>query len=79
MEIQNAIDLPLGELLELLKNFSSRFHERHYLTILVKKHLIALYGEDLSSLSKEELRERLKLCEEVLTIYNYTSAKKPGL
>ena len=30
----------------------------------VKKHIVAMF-DDLSSLSKEELKERLKLCEEV--------------
>ena len=54
-------------MITLVKSLTQRFHERHYLVILIKKHLMAMYGgsEDLPSLSKEELKERLKLCEEV--------------
>ena len=56
----------------LVKSLSLRFHERHYLVILVKKHLTAMYGDDLAALSKEELKERLKLCEEVnIEIHSY--------
>lgn len=49
----------------LVKSLSGKFHDRHYLLILVKKHLMTMYGDDLGLLSKEELKERLKLCEEV--------------
>ena len=65
MEIQKYLDSPLNEMTALVKKLSQKFHERHYLLILVKKHITFMYGDDLTSLSKEELKDRLKLCEEV--------------
>ena len=65
MDIQKSLDAPLQQMQALVKELSQKFHERHYLVILIKKHLIAMFNDDLFSLSKEELKERLKLCEEV--------------
>ena len=64
-EIQKSLNVPLDDMTALVKLLSLRFHQRHYLVILVKKHLTAMYGDDLATLSKEKLKERLKLCEEV--------------
>ena len=69
MEIQTYLELPLDQMTAMVKSLTQRFHERHYLVILVKKHITFMYGDDLGSLSKEELKDRLKLCEEVI---NYT-------
>jgi len=69
LDIQKSLDAPLHQMKALVKKWSLKFHERHYLVILVKKHIVAMF-DDLSSLSKEELKERLKLCEEVLIVYN---------
>ena len=66
MEIQTYLELPLDQMTAMVKSLTRRFHERHYLLILVKKHLTHMYGDDLGSLSKEELKDRLKLCEEVI-------------
>ena len=66
MEIQTYLELPLDQMTAMVKSLTQRFHERHYLLILVKKHLTHMYGDDLVSLSKEELKDRLKLCEEVI-------------
>ena len=65
MEIQKCLDVPFEKLTALVKSLTEKFHDRHYLLILVKKHITFMYGDDLGSLSKEELKDRLKLCEEV--------------
>ena len=52
-------------MLELLKALTLTFHDRHYLPILLKKHLIGIHFDNLPELSKEDLKERLKLIEEV--------------
>ena len=69
MEIQKSLDAPLDHMNTLVKSLCQKFHERHYLVILIKKHLMAM-SDDLSNLSKEELKERLKLCEEVCSFTN---------
>ena len=51
--------------------FSLRFHERHYLLILLKKHLIGMLSDSLFELTKEDLIERLKLIEEVGIASNF--------
>ena len=59
-------------MLELLKALTLTFHDRHYLPILLKKHLIAIHFDNLPELSKEDLKERLKLIEEVsMYLYYY--------
>jgi hypothetical protein len=70
MEIQKCLDVPFEKLTALVKSLTEKFHDRHYLLILVKKHITFMYGDDLGSLSKEELKDRLKLCEEVLLVHN---------
>ena len=65
-DIQKALQEPLSEMYGLLKKLSIRFHDRHYLLILLKKHLIGTLSDSLIELSKEDLKERLKLIEEVL-------------
>ena len=65
MEIQKCLDVPFEKLTALVKSLTEKFHDRHYLLILVKKHITFMYGDDLGSLSKEQLKDRLKLCEEV--------------
>ena len=65
MEIQKCLDVPFEKMTALVKSLTEKFHDRHYLLILVKKHITFMYGDDLGSLSKEELKDRLKLCEEV--------------
>lgn len=65
MEIQKQLDSSPDDMQSLLKKLALRFHDRHYLVILVKKHLIGMFSDDLFSLSKEVLKDRLKLCEEV--------------
>ena len=65
-DIQKALQEPLSEMYGLLKKLSIRFHDRHYLLILLKKHLIGTLSDNLIELSKEDLKERLKLIEEVL-------------
>ena len=52
-------------MLEVLKALTLTFHDRHYLPILLKKHLIGIHFDNLPELSKEDLKERLKLIEEV--------------
>ena len=54
-------------MLEVLKALTLTFHDRHYLPILLKKHLIGIHFDNLPELSKEDLKERLKLIEEVST------------
>ena len=56
-------------MLELLKALTLTFHDRHYLPILLKKHLIGIHFDNLPELSKEDLKERLKLIEEVSTLF----------
>ena len=65
MEIQKYLDVSFEKMTALVKSLTEKFHDRHYLLILVKKHITFMYGDDLGSLSKEELKDRLKLCEEV--------------
>ena len=65
-DIQKALQEPLSEMYGVLKKLSIRFHDRHYLLILLKKHLIGTLSDSLIELSKEDLKERLKLIEEVL-------------
>ena len=52
-------------MLEVLKALTLTFHDRHYLPILLKKHLIGIHFDNLPELSKGDLKERLKLIEEV--------------
>ena len=66
-DIQKALQEPLSEMFGLLNKLSIRFHDRHYLLILLKKHLIGTLSDSLIELSKEDLKERLKLIEEVLS------------
>ena len=60
-------------MLELLKALTLTFHDRHYLPILLKKHLIGIHFDNLPELSKEDLKERLKLIEEVSTTIKTTT------
>ena len=60
-------------MLEVLKALTLTFHDRHYLPILLKKHLIGIHFDNLPELSKEDLKERLKLIEEVSTTIKTTT------
>ena len=60
-------------MLEVLKALTLTFHDRHYLPILLKKHLIGIHFDNLPELSKEDLKERLKLIEEVSTTIETTT------
>lgn len=50
-------------------------HSNHYLLILAKRHLIGMYGLNLSNETKENLELRERLCREVcaLSFYNCIS------
>ena len=50
---------------DFLDSLASKFHEKHYLPMLVKKHIIGMYGDDLINCSKVDLERRLFLCDEV--------------
>lgn len=69
MEIQKSLDAPLDQMKLMLKSLATRFHERHYLLILIKKHILAI-DDNLVEMTKEDLKERLKLCEEILIVLN---------
>lgn len=47
MEIQKELDASPDDMQDLLKRMALKFHERHYLVILVKKHLIGMFMRDL--------------------------------
>ena len=75
MEIQNSLTLPEEAMKEMVHSLSLKFHDRHYLLIWVKRHLMAINANSLASLSKEELKERLKLCEEVIKNATFITLK----
>ena len=56
---------------KVVGELSNHLHSNHYLQILAKRHLIGMYGLDLSHETTEKLQIRETLCKEVRNITAY--------
>merc|ERR1712059_50743 len=54
---------------EFLDTISPRLHPRHYLVILLKRHLVGLYSGVLSKLDTDDLERVRQYAEEVDAVY----------
>uniref|UniRef100_A0A0K2U0Z5 SET domain-containing protein n=1 Tax=Lepeophtheirus salmonis TaxID=72036 RepID=A0A0K2U0Z5_LEPSM len=60
---ENITKNDLESFYKLLNKYSANLHATHYLMILLKRHIITIYGE---STEQEDLEKKIDLCEEVL-------------
>ena len=63
--LKDSIHTSFDNVEKTVEELSNYLHTNHYLKILAKKHLIRMYGLDLSSETTEKLELRESLCNEV--------------
>ena len=66
--LKDSVHSPLDYVEKVIEELSRHLHTNHYLRILAKRHLIGMYGLDLSNETTPRLQIREKLCQEASII-----------
>jgi len=76
-EIENKIATELQEIKngdinkfeEFLEKSSLKLHPKHYLILMIKRHLVGLYSPKFNELENFQLEKIAKFCEEIISTY----------
>lgn len=76
-EMENKIATELQEIKcgdinkfeEFLKKSSLKLHSKHYLILMIKRHLVGLYSPQFNKLEDFQLEKIMKFCEEIVSTY----------
>ena len=63
--LKDCIHTSFENVEKTIQELSNHLHTNHYIYILAKRHLIRMYGLDMSTQETEKLILREKLCQEV--------------
>ena len=66
--LKDCIHTSFENVEKTIQELSNHLHTNHYIYILAKRHLIRMYGLDMSTQETEKLILREKLCQEVTNL-----------
>ena len=76
--LKDCIHTSFENVEKTIQELSNHLHTNHYIYVLAKRHLIRMYGLDISTQETEKLILREKLCQEVRNLvkpnYQYISS-----